>query len=377
MLLFNRTPVETCVRHLANGRIGAMNSHVKNRIVFVICILQLIGCASTLLWGASSENNENQNKIQSVPEVKLISVKRIWSDAPHNAFTSLIWFHRMWYCTFREAASHSVGAIGRIRVLASDNGSNWQSVAILGDAGVDLRDPHLSVTPKNQLMLLMCQVVLSNGVARHLSATRFSKNGTYWTKPCIVGDPDFWLWSATWHKGVCYAIGYNTRKENKVRLYRSADGRDFQTLALDLGVRNYPNESSIAFAPDDTAYCLLRASGPSYFGISKPPYTDWNWVKTGVPVGGPNMIRLPDGSWLAAGRRHSKDGAKTTLWWVDPNVGRLTAALDLPSGGDCGYPSMVWHNGFVWVSYYSSHEGRTSIYFAKVSVSDLIGYHGK
>ena len=27
---------------------------------------------------------------------------------------------------------------------------------------------------------------------------------------------------------------------------------------------------------------------------------------------------------------------------------------------------MVWHQGLLWISYYSSHEGKSSIYLAKV-----------
>ena len=42
--------------------------------------------------------------------------------------------------------------------------------------------------------------------------------------------------------------------------------------------------------------------------------------------------------------------------------------LALPSGGDCSYPGMVWHDGMLWVSYYSSHEGQTSIYLAKIAI---------
>ena len=43
--------------------------------------------------------------------------------------------------------------------------------------------------------------------------------------------------------------------------------------------------------------------------------------------------------------------------------------LHLPSGGDCSYPGMVWHDGLLWMSYYSSHEGKTSIYLAKVRLN--------
>src|SRR5205085_7380324 len=40
--------------------------------------------------------------------------------------------------------------------------------------------------------------------------------------------------------------------------------------------------------------------------------------------------------------------------------------LTLPSGGDTSYAGLVWHEGLLWVSYYSSHEGKASIYLAKV-----------
>lgn len=50
---------------------------------------------------------------------------------------------------------------------------------------------------------------------------------------------------------------------------------------------------------------------------------------------------------------------------MDP-VSGITPALTLPSRGDNSYTGLVWHEGLLWVSYYSSHEGKTSIYLAKV-----------
>ncbi|MBT5884330.1 MAG: exo-alpha-sialidase, partial [Planctomycetaceae bacterium] len=32
------------------------------------------------------------------------------------------------------------------------------------------------------------------------------------------------------------------------------------------------------------------------------------------------------------------------------------------------YPGLVMHNGLLWISYYSSHEQKTSIYLAKVRI---------
>jgi hypothetical protein len=44
----------------------------------------------------------------------------------------------------------------------------------------------------------------------------------------------------------------------------------------------------------------------------------------------------------------------------------VTPQLTLPSGGDCSYPGLVWHDGLLWTSYYSTHEGKTSIYLARI-----------
>ena len=54
--------------------------------------------------------------------------------------------------------------------------------------------------------------------------------------------------------------------------------------------------------------------------------------------------------------------------WVSPKTGRLRECLTLPSGGDTSYAGLVWHDGLLWVSYYSSHEEKTAIYLAKVKV---------
>jgi hypothetical protein len=61
--------------------------------------------------------------------------------------------------------------------------------------------------------------------------------------------------------------------------------------------------------------------------------------------------------------------ARTSLCWIDDDAGTLTEFLKLPSGGDTSYPGLVWHDDFLWVSYYSSHEGKTSIYLAKVRLA--------
>ena len=74
---------------------------------------------------------------------------------------------------------------------------------------------------------------------------------------------------------------------------------------------------------------------------------------------------LPDGSWLAGSRGYDRK-ATTDLWWLDPETGKFTDLVMLPSGGDTSYPGFVvdTQNQRVLVSYYSSHEGKAAIYLA-------------
>ncbi|HPD17004.1 MAG TPA: exo-alpha-sialidase [Planctomycetota bacterium] len=307
------------------------------------------------------------------PVATLVEVRRIWDQAPHNAFTDLIRFKDRWFCAFREGKGH-VCDTGALRVLASADGQEWKSVARMAWDGGDVRDAKLSVTAGGQLMLNgAVRFVKPVGGQTHQSVTWLSPDGEAWGEPNKVADPNLWMWSVTWHKGVGYGIGYACGGKHLIRLYHTSDGRgkEWETLADDLlPGGTYANETSLVFAPDDACYCLLRRDGkPSsaQLGVSKPPYTGWVWRDLGVQIGGPKMIRLPDGRFLATVRLYDKK-VRTGLCSLDPEGGRLTEILTLPSGGDTSYAGMVIHDGLLWISYYSSHEGKTSIYLAKVKL---------
>jgi hypothetical protein len=297
-----------------------------------------------------------------------IEVRKIWDQAPHNAFTDLLYFQGRWFCVFREGKGH-VSPDGALRVITSADGRNWESAALITSLTSDLRDAKLTVTPGGRLMLSGAEA-LHKPVEKSLqSLAWFSADGKNWGPRQEIGDPDFWLWRTTWHKGNAYAVGYGCRKDNPlIRLYTSSDGKQFQPLVAKLLDVGDPSETSLVFLEDDTCYCLLRRDGSpntAMLGVSKPPYVEWQWKDLGKPIGGPHMIRLPDGRLVAAARLYD-GGARTSLCWIDPQAGTLTEFLKLPSKGDTSYAGLVWHEGLLWVSYYSSHEGKTSIYLAKV-----------
>jgi hypothetical protein len=304
--------------------------------------------------------------VRAEEPVQLVKVKKIWDRAPHNAFTDLVRFRDQWFCVFREGKNH-VSPNGALRVITSKDGEKWESAALITSPNSDLRDAKITVTPDGQLMLCGAEALHDKSRKTHQSLAWFSKDGRTWSKRHEIGDPDFWLWRVTWHKGRAYGIGYGCGKDQSVRLYSSKDGRSFDTLVKPLFDRGYPNETSLVF-DGDTCFCLLRRDGKGANGLvgtSKAPYTKWQWKDLGVRIGGPHMIRLPDGRFVAAVRLY--DGkTRTSLCWLEPRTGKLSEFLKLPSGGDTSYAGLVWHEGLLWISYYSSHEGKTSIYLAKV-----------
>jgi len=310
-----------------------------------------------------------------VPKATLVDYARIWDEAPHNAFTNLIRYKDAWYCVFREGQGH-VSEDGALRVITSTDGDTWTSAALITSETADLRDAQICVTPDNKLMLTGAAALHQPADARHQTMAYFSEDGRTWTDGVPIGEKDLWLWRVTWHKDAAYGVGYTTGDKwphRFARLYRSEDGTNFDVLVDTLRDEEYANESQIVFLEDDTAYCLLRRdekapkSTQGLFGTAQPPYTDWTWNDVGMKIGGPAMMQLPDGRLVAAVRLYDAP-VRTALCWVDPETGKLTEFLGLPSGGDTSYPGLVWHDDLLWVSYYASHEGKTSIYLAKVKL---------
>jgi hypothetical protein len=268
-----------------------------------------------------------------------------------------------------------VGGDGVIRVLSSKDGESWNVAATLSEKGIDLRDPKLSTTPAGRLMLTLGgSVYVGKTLQSRQSRVAFSDDGRSWSHPERVLSSGDWLWRITWHDGKAYGIVYTSPIKSKptdewtARLVTSTNGVNYSTMST-FTVPGRPNEGTVRFLPDGTAVALLRreaADKSAWIGSSKPPFTDWSWKSAGLSVGGPNFIVLPSGKWIASGRqtKPSPTGPKTFVGKMDSNS--VTPELILPSGGDTSYAGMVWHDGLLWLSYYSSHEGPSAIYLAKV-----------
>jgi hypothetical protein len=307
-----------------------------------------------------------------------VSEKKIWDAAPHNAFTDLAYLNKQFVCAFREGRRH-VSTDGKIRVLTSPDGNEWRSSALIALNGYDLRDAGLSIDHLGRLMLIGGAAPRQNDNEAAPTGTfvAFSSDAHEWSRPRIVLDPGRWLWRVTWQSDnatktayAAFGVAYAANEGHPfTALLMSNNGVVFHEVVPKLFGEGYPTEAVLRFNDQQTMYCLQRRDGDppansAFLGVSKPPYTEWQWHDLQMYFGGPNLIQLPTGRWIAAGRIIENGVAKTVLAELDIEEKKLRPVLHFTSGGDTSYPGLVWHDGKLWVSYYSSHEGKASIYLA-------------
>ncbi|MCA9248983.1 MAG: exo-alpha-sialidase [Planctomycetales bacterium] len=325
-----------------------------------------------LVWSVAASTRADDTSPTNSVAFHLVESRLIWNEGAHNAFTDLIRFRDTWYCTFREAKGH-VSPRGMIRVIRSDDGEQWQSAALLKRDDADLRDSKLSIAPDGKLMLLAAASWHEETApVKRQPMVWFSDDGSTWTEGVEVGEKDFWLWRVTWNEGCGLGVGYLVRGNRFARLYHTRDGKHFETLVDRLFDEGSPNEATIRFLANGDALCLLRRDGSpatGQLGRAAPPYKDWQWRDLKTRIGGPNFVQVPSGELVAVCRLYD-GGARTSVCLLDAEKGTITEKLKLPSGGDTSYAGLVWREDLLWISYYSSHEGKTSIYLAKVSIGE-------
>jgi hypothetical protein len=319
-----------------------------------------------------------------------IPAKKIWDGALHNAFTDIIRYKSYFYCSFREGINHvhrDTTGNGKVRVLRSKDGEKWESTALLSDQKYDLRDPKLSVTPDNRLMVVMGgSYYVAGTLTDMISHVSFSDDGLNFSKPVPVllaegiRSKFDWLWRITWNGSTGYCVDYQPRQpdnKNRVRLLSTRDGRSFDQVC-ELEIDSLPGESTIRFDRDNRMMILVRreTGAMGKLGISTPPYKEWKWITLSYRLGGPNFLVLDDGR-LCVGSRLYETGGNKTIIYVTDNEGKAEKIFLLPSGGDTSYPGLLIYKKYLWISYYSSHEGKASIYLAKIRVRDLIGISDK
>ena len=357
-------------------------------VTFALSTMPGVGGAERVTPNGSAVDVYSADRSEKAPGPKVVSVHKIWDRGVHNAFTDLIQFRGRWYCAFREGSGHRSDE-GRIRVIESMEGESWESAELLHERGVDLREPKLSTTPDGRLMMVMGGTIWRDGKYEgRRPRISFSTDGRSWTQPEPILAPGDWLWRITWFDGMAYGVSFlgggGSAEPRRAFLYKSADGVNWAQVVA-LGVSDV-SETTLRFMPDGEMIAFSRSSTRGVgtrLGSSQPPYQHWQWYEDRLTLGGPNFIILPDERWVGASRialdevkgldglrmpeAHTSPVAghsRTALGWLTKE--RFRPFLILESGGDNSYPGMAWHEGMLWVSYYSSHEGKSNIYLARV-----------
>lgn len=304
----------------------------------------------------------------------LLSVDRIWDIPDHAAFTDLIYAYNTFFVCFRESDSHEASQDGSIRILSSSDGIQWTSTALIYLPGRDLRDPMLSLMPNGSLMLTMGGSVYSDGKFRSRNpCVAFSSDGSNWSPVDILDMPGEWIWRVTWHQGIGYGASYSfsdpedINKPWLLKLYKTTDGLHY-TYVAPLEISQSPSEATLRFTHDGTLIALVRRQGTGWMGSASAPYEKWAWTDIAHRLGGPNFLIVNHNEEMWASSRQIKKNligqVKASVVITKMGLTEYQPVLTLPSGGDCGYPGMVYRNGNLYISYYSSHEGKASIYFA-------------
>lgn len=301
------------------------------------------------------------------PAVELLWVQRAWKAGKHNAFTDLCYFQSRYYLVFRQASSHH-SKDGVLRIMSSVQGKKWRTVAVLDNPVADLRDGKLTVTPQGTLQLLAAAAFHDKTSQAYQSYLWFSKDGKHWSEPRAVGEANYWLWRLSWLRETAYAMAYKCGADRHIRLYQQNSAAQFEVIAPRIYADGYANEAALVFDQNDKAWCLLRKD-PDHgqLGYALPPYQHWSWLDIGCRIGGPQAVFTESGQLLAVVRLYDEQ-VRTSLVIVDQCSGELTELLALPSGGDTSYAGMVLQKNRLLISYYSSHQGRCSVYTALVAL---------
>lgn len=341
------------------------------------------------LTAAAAADGPHADPNAQLPAVRVASVRRVFHNGQHNAFTDLCRFGERYFLTFRSCPDgHGVSPTASVIVLASDDLRQWRQVHQFRVPQRDTRDPHF-LQFRGKLFVLTGTWYCGDSAPRdydmnqQLGYAVHTSDGRQWTGPIMLeGTYGHYIWRAAAHGDQAYLCGRRKRefahtpsRDARDPLVESAmlvsdDGLVWRTASL--FQEEYGNETAFLFEPDGAVLAVARSGGGRNAQVcrSRPPYDRWTRGDLGRYLGGPLVVRWGD-HYLVGGRKSLDGKPVTCLSWLAGD--QLHDFAVLPSGGDNSYPGFVpLENGRALVSYYSSHESDaagqpiTAIYLAEL-----------
>lgn len=303
---------------------------------------------------------------------RLESCLALTQGASHNAFTDLIFYNQQFWCAYRSASSHML-LDGQIVILTSVDGHAWQEFQTITWAGADLRDPKFVVNQAGELIMLSgVRMAAVNYFPYRVSSVtwQLQQHRKFVLANTQMGT---WRWSAALFEQTLYSVGYSG-EDRQGALYSSTDGHNWQIEVKPFFPESdcFTNETSLLYdVKRKLAYALVRRDGSqcnALLGHAQAPFTHWHWQELDSRIGGPKLVLTSKGQLVAGFRVLTEDSAKMVVAEIDQNQCSFINCIDLPSSGDCSYPGMLIHNNQLFLSYYSSHEQGTQVYFAQLAI---------
>ncbi len=354
------------------------------RIVITIFVTILIFFAADRVQACQTGDG-------STPEVRVVSVRRVFHNGEHNAFTDLCRFRGKLYLTFRSCPDgHMVHPTSSIFIMSSsDDGKQWQQVHRFSVPERDTRDPHFLVF-KDKLFVYTGtwysgKTTLPReeyDLNKHLGYAAWSADGTSWQSPVMLeGTFGHYIWRAATDGSKAYMCG---RRKPNFEIRPRGEPRNVESLMLesDDGLvwrkravfqENVGDETAFLFEADGSVLAVGRhGEGKSAQLLrSRPPFIDWVRTNLDRSIGGPLIVKW-DEHYLVGGRKTVDKVPSTSLCWLNKQD-QLVEFVQLPSAGDNSYPGFVaLSKDRALISYYSSHEkdenGKpiTAIYMAEL-----------
>lgn len=322
------------------------------------------------------------------PKVRVVSVRKVFDNGEHNAFTDLCRYKGRSYLTLRSCPDgHMVFSSSSIIVMVSDDTRQWQQVHRFHVPNRDTRDPHFLVFHDKLFVYTGTWYAGEDKPAvheinDHLGYAVWSDDGVTWHGPKMLeGTYGHYIWRAATYGGKAYLCGRrkhefvhtNSRAERdpwiESAMLESDDGLVWRTATL--FQEHYGDETAFQFDPDGSVLALCRSGGGRNAQVcrSVAPYQTWQRIDLDRYVGGPLLVKWK-GHYLVGGRKTIGTAVTALYWLVDD---QLQEIAELPSGGDNSYPGFVETGpNSAALSYYSSHEkdaqGKTitAIYIAEL-----------
>jgi len=343
-----------------------------------------------LLVGTCAFDGTVNGDEPKLPSVSAASVRRVFHNGEHNAFTDLAQFRGKYYLTFRSCPDgHMVHPSSSIIVLRSDDGQSWSPVNQFRVPQRDPRDPHF-LNFQGQLFVFTGTWYCGDSTPKtrdlneHLGYAAWTEDGATWHDPAMLeGTYGHYVWRAATDGKKAYLCGRRKREFRRSdepepaavesALLASDDGLVWSKVGL--FQTEHGDETAFMFEPEGGILAVARGGGRQNAQLcrSRPPYREWQRSDLGRQVGGPLVARWQR-HLLVAGRKTLGE-PRTSLYWLVG--GQLHESIELPSSGDNSYPGFVdLGNGRAMLSYYSSHERDakdrpiTAIYLADLNLRE-------